>query len=127
MTTYREEIEAMRLANNEKYPLGYHSYRQSPDIAHFVRFDRAAAIIAARAALNESRERVASARAALHAAYSGPAEVVNPLMAEWRRLDAALRAMSNTRAPEGSICEHAARWLNDPSEDNRVRLALFVA
>jgi hypothetical protein len=84
-------------------------------------------MIAARAALNESRERVASARAALHAAYSGPAEVVNPLMAEWRRLDAALRAMSNTRPPEGSICEHAARWLNDPSEDNRVRLALFVA
>ena len=132
MTTYREEIEAMRLANNEKYPLGYHSYRQSLDIAHFVRFDRPAAIIAARAALDEIRACVNAAWGAVQAEYAaGPAEGPNPralpLFAEWRRLDADLRTMRRTCPPEGSICEHAARWLNDPTEENRARLALFVA
>lgn len=125
MTTYREEIEAMMAAHNA--PLVADSYRRSSTIAHFVRFDHSAAVIAAKAALAESRARVAAARAALHAAYSSPPEIVNPLMTEWRRLDSELRAMSHTRPPEGSIREHASRWLHDPSEENRLNLALFIA
>ena len=130
MTTYREEIEALRAGNNARFEAGH--YRSSPTIEHFVRFDRRAALVAAEAALAEIRACVNAAWGAVQAEYAaGPAEGPNPralpLFAEWRRLDADLRTMHRTCPPEGSVCEHASAWLNDPTEDNRVRLALFVA
>lgn len=126
MTTHIEEIEAMRQANNASFAAGH--YRHSPSVAHFVRFDRSAAIIAAKGALAETRAAVAAAWERVKAAgeTEGEAERMR-LFRAWQRMDEDLRAIHHTRPPEGSLQEHAARWLSDPSDENRARLALFVA
>ena len=92
------------------------------------RFDRAAAFDAAHAANGLGLLRVAAAKAALMANYNGPNEGVSPLMERWKAMHRQQAAMQH-RGPDcdGSIREHAARWLADPSDENRERLALFVA
>jgi len=129
MTTHIEEIEALRSANNAHFASGH--YRHSPSAAHFVRFDRPGAIIAAKAALAEFVGHADDVWQRVKAASSDPVDgaeaELTRLFTEWRRLDKQLRAMHRTRPPEGSVQEHASRWMLDPSEENRVRLALFVA
>jgi hypothetical protein len=92
------------------------------------RMNHAAAVAAACAANGLGALRVSAAKAALMANYNGPGAGVNPLMERWRSLHRKQEAMRH-RGPDcdGSIREHAARWLADPIEENRVRLALFVA
>jgi len=123
--TYQAEIEAMMIAYNEQLPKA--SWRRAQSIEHFVQFDRAAAVLVARAAAAQMRARVDAARAALHRGHGGPTEDVNALMSEWRRLADDLRAIAHEMPPEGRITEHAARYLRDPSEANLRNLALFVA
>jgi len=90
-------------------------------------FDRDAALAAAHAANGLGLLRVQMAKAALMAHYGGPYQGTNPLLAQWRKLHREQEALRHERPPEGTIRAHAARWIADPTEQNRINLSLFVA
>lgn len=120
-----DQLQASVDEHDAGLPEGDHRCYGTPE--RLCRFDSAAAFAAAHAANGLGLLRVETAKAALMTNYAGPADGVNPLMAQWRKLHRCQEAMRHAEPPEGSIREHAARWIADPTEENRVRLALFVA
>ena len=112
------EIDAGRPADD---------WRRIGSAERLCRMDIDAALAAAHAANGLGLLRVGAAKAALMAHYGGPYQGTNPLMAQWRKLHREQEALRHERPPEGTIREHAARWIADPSEANRQSLALFVA
>jgi hypothetical protein len=113
----------------DEHDAGLHAddWRRFGSPGWLCRIDTDAALAAAHAANGLGCLRVEAAKRALMRNYSGPEEGVNPLMAQWRELHRQQEALRHALPPEGSIREHAARWLADPSELNRQYLAVFVA
>jgi hypothetical protein len=127
--------ELQRIVDEHDATLPAGDWRRYGTPARLCRFNHAAAVAAARAALDECRAEAAAAKAACHAVYDDEgnhrpgfdsAEAVRRHK-RWQAHDAKLRAMHQAQPAEGTIREHAARWINDPSEENRERLAIFVA
>jgi hypothetical protein len=133
MTISFHELQRIVDEHDDALPAG--DWRRYGTPARLCRFNHAAAVAAAQAALDECRAEAAAAKAACHAVYEEDGrhrpgfdskEAVRRHK-RWQALDDKLRAMHRAHPAEGSIREHAARWINDPSEENRERLAIFVA
>lgn len=120
-----EELQARVEAHNSGRPADDWRRIDSPE--RLCRVDVDAALAAAHAANGLGLLRVEAAKAALMANYGGPYQGTNPLMAQWRKLHREQEALRHERPPEGTIREHAARWIADPTEQNRINLSLFVA
>jgi len=123
MTSYHDEIHAMMTAENAGLPEGL----KFSNVPHFVGCDTRAAFVVAKAAMAELRARVRAAQAALQAVHGGDAELVNQRMREWRDAAADLRHLEHEHPPEGSIRQHAVRYLRDPNDQTLRNVALFVA
>jgi len=123
MTSYLDELRAMMTEQNDRLPPGL-KFR---DVPHLVGCSTPAALLVAKAAMAELRARVRAAQAALQAVHGGDAELVNQRMREWRYLADDLRHLEHEHPPEGSIRQHAVRYLRDPNDQTLRNVALFVA